>query len=29
MRHVETVPGIEEGQIMENDGTGELNYSIL
>jgi hypothetical protein len=29
MRHVETIPGIEEGEMKENDGGSELNYDIL
>jgi hypothetical protein len=28
MRHVETVPGMGEGEIKENDGGGEFNYDI-
>jgi hypothetical protein len=29
MRPVETVPGIEGGQIKENNGGGEFNYDIF
>jgi hypothetical protein len=29
MRHVETVPGMGEGERKENDGGGEFNYDIL
>jgi hypothetical protein len=29
MRHVETIPGMGERGIKENDGGGELNYNIL
>jgi hypothetical protein len=29
MRPVETVPGMGEGEIKENDGGGEFNYDIL
>jgi hypothetical protein len=29
MRHVETIPGMEGGEIKENDGEGEFNYGIL
>jgi hypothetical protein len=29
MRPVETIPRMEEGGIMENDGEGEFNYYIL
>jgi hypothetical protein len=29
MRPAETVPGMLEGGIKENDGGGELNYDIL
>jgi hypothetical protein len=29
MRTVETIPGMGEGRIKENDGGGEFNYDIL
>jgi hypothetical protein len=29
MRPVETIPGMREKEIMENDGGGELNYDIF
>jgi hypothetical protein len=29
MRQVETIPGIGEGGIKENDGGGEFNCDIL
>jgi hypothetical protein len=29
MRPVETVPGMEEWEIKENDGGGEFNYATL
>jgi hypothetical protein len=29
MRSVETIPGMGEGRIKENDGGGEFNYDIL
>jgi hypothetical protein len=29
MRYVETIPGMEEGKIKENDGEVEFNYDIL
>jgi hypothetical protein len=29
MRHVETIPGMGEGEIKENDGGGELDYDSL
>jgi hypothetical protein len=29
MRSVETIPGMGEGEIKENDGGGEFNYDIL
>jgi hypothetical protein len=29
MRPVETIPGVGEGGIKENDGKGELNYNKL
>jgi hypothetical protein len=29
MRHVETVPGMAEGGIKENDGGGKFNYDIF
>jgi hypothetical protein len=28
MRHVETIPGMGEGGIKENDGGAESNYDI-
>jgi hypothetical protein len=28
MRPAETVPGLEGGEIKENDGGGEFNYDI-
>jgi hypothetical protein len=29
MRPVETIPGMGEGRIEENDGQGEFNYDVL
>jgi hypothetical protein len=29
MRPIETIPGIREGRIQENDGGSELNYDIV
>jgi hypothetical protein len=29
MRSVETIPGMGEDRIKENDGWGEFNYDIL
>jgi hypothetical protein len=29
MRPVETIPGMEEGRIKENDGGDEFKYDIL
>jgi hypothetical protein len=29
MRPVETIPGMEQGGINENDGGGELKFDIL
>jgi hypothetical protein len=29
MRHVETIPGMEEGGIKQNDGGGEFDYDIF
>jgi hypothetical protein len=29
MRHVKTIPGMEAGEIKENDGGSEFNYDIL
>jgi hypothetical protein len=29
MRLVETIPGMGEGRIKENDGGGDFNYDIL
>jgi hypothetical protein len=29
MRPVETIPGMGEGRIKENDGGGDFNYDIL
>jgi hypothetical protein len=29
MRPIETIPGMGEGEIKENDGGGELSYDIL
>jgi hypothetical protein len=29
MRLVETIPGMGEGRIKENDGGGEFNYNIF
>jgi hypothetical protein len=29
MRPVETIPGMGEGSIKENDGSSKLNYDIL
>jgi hypothetical protein len=29
MRPVETIPGMEEGGIKENDAGGEFNYDVL
>jgi hypothetical protein len=29
MRHAETIPGMGEEGIKENDGGGEFNYGIL
>jgi hypothetical protein len=29
MRPVETIPGMGEGKIKENDGGGEFNYDIF
>jgi hypothetical protein len=29
MRHVETIPGMQEERIKESDGGGEFNYDIL
>jgi hypothetical protein len=29
IRCVETIPGMGEGKIKENDGRGEFNYEIL
>jgi hypothetical protein len=29
MTPVETIPGMGEGRIKENDGWGEFNYDIL
>jgi hypothetical protein len=29
IRHVETVPGMGERRIKENDGGGEFKYDIL
>jgi hypothetical protein len=29
MRTVETVPGMGEGGVKENDGVGEFNYDTL
>jgi hypothetical protein len=29
IRHVETIPGMEEEGIKENDGRWEFNYDIL
>jgi hypothetical protein len=29
MRLIETIPGMGESEIKENDGGGEFNYDIL
>jgi hypothetical protein len=29
MRHVETISGMEEGRIKENDGGGEFKYDSI
>jgi hypothetical protein len=29
MIHVETIPGVEGGNIKENDGGGEFKYNIF
>jgi hypothetical protein len=29
MRHIETIPGMGEEEIKENDGEGKYNYDVL
>jgi hypothetical protein len=29
MRHIETIPGMGEGRIKENDGGGEFKYDNI